>query len=525
MTATMERSQWATEPFVLASDEEFARLRQWLIASRYTEADIVAAAGVESTYAFPQPGVERQSFRDPSDKQTLLVQLFLDGARLPWEVVRGTLGAEEYALLDRFGLLQPAVNDAGLCVAPIALYPVEGVYIASDRLGGLETIGEAPPADLVYSALTPQTHRFIELMPRWRCSDYLELCSGTGVAALIAAKTFADRAWAIDITERSTRFADFNRRLNGLANFVALEGNLYEPVRGRTFDLITAHPPYVASATTEMVFRDAGEDGEQVSRAAIAGLPEYLRPGGQFYCDCMMTDRTGRKLEHRVRDMLGAAESEFDVFIGQASVGDPIEQYVPALVQGRSTPELFLQRAEAFKRLEISAFVSTIMLVQRRATSRPVITKRRIVTGATTAEDFQWMMRYSVRAAEEGDSEQALFDARPRLLPRTEWRTRLMPSGGTWRPTFSQLVTYSPFAIEADCPPWMPTLLAWCDGATTVRELLARLRADGLVGEDGTDQEFATLIRRLADAPFIEIESCPLPDATAMRVTGVASVV
>jgi hypothetical protein len=71
----------------------------------------------------------------------------------------------------------------------------------------------------------------------------------------------------------------------------------------------------------------------------------------------------------------------------------------------------------------------------------------------------------------------------------------------------------------------MPTLLAWCDGATTVRELLARLRAEGLVGEDGTDQEFATLIRRLADAPFIEIESCPLPDATAMRASGAASVV
>jgi hypothetical protein len=46
-----------------------------------------------------------------------------------------------------------------------------------------------------------------------------------------------------------------------------------------------------------------------------------------------------------------------------------------------------------------------------------------------------------------------------------------------------------------------------------------------LVGEDGTDQEFATLIRRLADAPFIEIESCPLPDATAMRASGAASVV
>jgi ubiquinone/menaquinone biosynthesis C-methylase UbiE len=40
-------------------------------------------------------------------------------------------------------------------------------------------------------------------MPRTPAS-YLEMCAGTGIAALHAAKHFAGHAYSADITERST---------------------------------------------------------------------------------------------------------------------------------------------------------------------------------------------------------------------------------------------------------------------------------------------------------------------------------
>src|SRR5262249_44210710 len=163
----------------------------------------------------------------------------------------------------------------------------------------------------------------------------LELCSGSGVAALIAGKNFARRATAIDIAERSTRFAEFNARLNGLANVAALAGDLYAPVAGRQFDVITAHPPYVASFGTEMIYRDGGEDGEQISRGIIAGLAEHLRPGGLFYCHCMMTDRKGAPLEQRIREMLGPRHEEFDVVLGEAGSMSPVLQYAGGVLDGR----------------------------------------------------------------------------------------------------------------------------------------------------------------------------------------------
>src|SRR5262249_31659234 len=154
-----------------------------------------------------------------------------------------------------------------------------------------EAVAGGLPSDIVYSALTSETHRVADLMPRGRCGDYLELCLGTGIAALLAGRDFAANTYAVDITARSDRLARGNAALNGLSNVTALAGDLYAPVAGRTFDMITAHPPYVPSFETELVFRDGGEDGEQITRRIIAGLAEHLRPGGQFYCDCLMTDR------------------------------------------------------------------------------------------------------------------------------------------------------------------------------------------------------------------------------------------
>jgi len=54
--------------------------------------------------------------------------------------------------------------------------------------------------------------------------------------------------------------------------------------------------------------------------------------------------------------------------------------------------------------------------------------------------------------------------------------------------------------------------LARCDGRATAREHLARLRAEGAVPATVTDDDFAELIRELADVPLLELNDFPLPD-------------
>jgi SAM-dependent methyltransferase len=506
-------ARWVADPFTMGSPEQFVALRAMLARCRFTEADICAAAGMSAIYELKSVETRVETLLDRSDPLALLVQLFIDGEQIPWTDVRSTLAAGDLALLEGLGLLRSSTSDAGQCTASIALYPNEGLYVASDKHNAIEAVATGIPSDIVFSALASQTQRFLELMPRVRCSDFLELCSGTGIAALVAARDFADRSTAVDITDRSTLFARFNAALNGVTNVTPLAGDLYGPVGGRAFDVIVAHPPYVPSFETTMVFRDGGEDGEQITRRILAGLGAHLRPGGQFYCDCLMSDRAGAPLEDRIREMLGDEAGEFDVLLGQAGVLDPEDYLVRDLrVKGFDAEALGRSR-EVLERLGIERLVSTALLIQRRSDSRPVVTSRRIVSSATRADHFQWYMRWAVATGEWADAAQRLLSARPRRAPHVEMHSRSVFRTTGWSVVESTLVTRTPFALEATCPPWFATLLTWCDGDMTAREHLKHLRDIGVIPDSASDADFAVLIGQLADGGFVELDQFPLPIA------------
>ena len=112
----------------------------------------------------------------------------------------------------------------------------------------------------------------------------LDLCTGSGAVAVAAALRGVRSATAVDVQRRSAWTARINARLNGV-RVRALHGDLFEPVAGRRFDLITANPPYVPTppgAGPRLGDRawNAGTDGRAVIDRIIAGLPAHLAPGG-----------------------------------------------------------------------------------------------------------------------------------------------------------------------------------------------------------------------------------------------------
>jgi release factor glutamine methyltransferase len=90
---------------------------------------------------------------------------------------------------------------------------------------------------------------------------------------------------AVDVHRRSAWTARMNARLNGV-RVRGLHGDLFEPVAGRRFDLITANPPYVP-APPDLEQRpgdqawNAGADGRAIIDRLIDGLPRHLAPGGR----------------------------------------------------------------------------------------------------------------------------------------------------------------------------------------------------------------------------------------------------
>lgn len=114
--------------------------------------------------------------------------------------------------------------------------------------------------------------------------DVLDLCSGSGVLAVHAARLGA-HASAIDISRRAV----FTIRLNALLarqRVAVHRGDLLDALPGRTFDLIVSNPPYVPAPPAVLPSRgsarawDAGSDGRVLLDRICETAPRALRPVG-----------------------------------------------------------------------------------------------------------------------------------------------------------------------------------------------------------------------------------------------------
>lgn len=454
------------------------------------------------------------------DALDLAIRLLLLGEPAARSEVTALLPAGAPALLERLGLLRDVDGDGALCHAPVALYPTAGLYIVSDHVRMLVGPGEAA-ADVVYPAVADTTIDFLASLPATPCDDLLDLGAGTGIAALQAAASYAGHAWAADITERATRMARFNARLNGLENVTVSCGDLYEPIRERTFDRIVAHPPYMPEPDPRLIFRDGGADGEQITRRIVEGLPAHLRPGGQLWCRFLGTDRKDAPLEQRLRAMLGAAEVEFDVVVAMSPAMTPAEYCGRLLGLQGFTPASVDRQLAIFRELEVESIVTGFVVIERHTETRPAITARRRLPRRErfTASAIDWLLRWE-RAASEPSFGARLAATRPVLQPHAEVQLRHHMRAGELRAEGCAAVTDFPFPFRFESTPGAALLLARCDGTRTVVQLHAEMTGLGAVPEGVTLAQFVSLIYALVEGGVLEVEGFPLPereDGAAVR--------
>jgi methylase of polypeptide subunit release factors len=208
--------------------------------------------------------------RLPDSRLAKAIRLLFLQLPLSREDAEEALGRRGVEALERTGLA-----DVGDEVVPRGrIVPVGDLLLASD--GFSNDLGDPPD----YVATYTPTARLLDLLtPRLRVERALDVGTGSGVHALLAAR-HADRVVATDVNQRALDFTALNAELNGLSNVECRLGSLFEPVEGETFDLIICNAPFVVSPERRWAYRDSELEGDEVSKQVVNSAAEHLAEDG-----------------------------------------------------------------------------------------------------------------------------------------------------------------------------------------------------------------------------------------------------
>jgi SAM-dependent methyltransferase len=500
-------------PLQMVTSEQFATLREHFLRSGFSEAALRQRLDVPSGKELDLAGLSGRPPVKPKvgDSLDALIYLFVLGESLPVAEAVPLFPPAVWDALSQTRLVLPDPADASRCLASVALYPIRDLFIASDRWSNPDHSPREMFPDVVYPALTKAAKQFIDFTSFDPCDDFLELCAGTAPAALLAARS-AQNVWATDIAERSIDFAKFNAALNGIHNVNFALGDLFQPVEGRTFDRIAAHPPYVPVLKPAEIFYGGGEVGEEITKRIINELPARLKPGGRLYCRTMGTERPGHPFEERIRKWLGENHADFDVALFSRAILEPRQFALEETVNKNGGREEFAQWEKMFAKNDVHELVIGIVIVQRHTDQRPSFTIRRTIGSATPAAALEWAMRWEAEMQREGAA-QRLLQAKPMAIPGIQVIVRHILRDGEISPENFTLSIELPFATDCKAQPWMALLLPHCDGKTTVADLFEIAKQNRWIVPETPAAEFSRLLATLVSGGFLQTEEFRLPAA------------
>jgi len=158
-------------------------------------------------------------------------------------------------------------------------------------------------------------------------SSVLDLCTGSGCLAILAAQRFSQAAiHAADLSREALDVARINIAARGLESRITLfQGDLYGPLGENRYDLILSNPPYVDAAAMAALPPEyhhepamalaGGVDGLDIVRRILSDAPLHLTASGMLICEIGRgRDSRAREYPHIPFLWLDTEESEGEVF-------------------------------------------------------------------------------------------------------------------------------------------------------------------------------------------------------------------
>lgn len=493
-------------PLRLPSPERFALARSFLQKCGYSEENVCSFLGLQRICDFEHVDLSKlPDARTSPEPLGLLIRVFFLLQDASATEIKSHIPEDVLEAFQDLDLLRRTTEDPPTVQSSVWLYPVQGLILASDRQKDLQ--------DAVFPAISPLSYRFLQRMSRGPASDALDLCSGSGIAAMLLSQ-HCRRVIASDVSARAVHFANFNCQLNGCDRVESVQSDLYSALEGNTFDRIVAHPPYVPSVSNAVVWRDGGATGEEPIRRIVDGLPRFLRPGGTFYASCGGFDTRDKTFEQRIRNWLGPSEELFDVLFAVEFDKSPWHLAVdgranPAANSGTGNQRLL----ERFTEIGALNFVAGALVICRRPEAEVGLTREPLTLrtqlspmtdGACFDRCFRWW-KWLARTK----SPEALADLKPSLGSTLRVNISHVVQEQQLVPAAFLLESSQPFQSESKVDPEMVQVLLRCDGNTSLSELFQIARQASLIPGNLTLPGFLRFCAKMIERGYLEVDHLP----------------
>ena len=488
-------------PLHLGRGDDFSRVRNFLQTAAFDELNVCRALGVKSMGNLGAADWKKCPLEAVPPPLRWCLQVFMRGQFADHHESRTICGPEIFDAFCSLGLLRPARKIPTAVVCPVWLYPCDGFLIASDRTDDPDGDVFQPGEDVVFPAIYPGTLRFLELLPDAQKGEALDLCGGSGIGALHLSRN-AQSATTTDLAERSAVFANFKGHLNGI-NLESVCGDLYEPVRERQFGLITAHPPFVPAVGPNMVYRDGGDTGEEITRRIVAGLPAHLRPGGTCVILCVAIDTEKATFEKRAKEWLGPEQDHFDLVYGCEKILS-VDEVIASLRRGQKSPNDHETQklSERLRSINTRQFPYGALFIRRLTGAAAQEPLRLQLTPAGRAADFERVLAWR-ELARRPDFSAWLVNLRPRLANQLELTIRHAMRDGELVPVQCTFAVEAGFQAALRPDGWIVPVVARLNGGKSVREIFEEARSANELPSAFTLDAFAGLVSQMITHGFI----------------------
>jgi hypothetical protein len=334
----------------------------------------------------------------------------------------------------------------------------------------------------------------------------LDLGAGCGFLAVFASG-HARQVVATDLNPRATEFARFNVWLNAVKNVECLTGDTFEPVHGRTFDLIVSNPPFFVTPSSEQVYCENSMELDGYCRELIRSAPRYLNEDGFLQITFEWVQVRGQAWQDRLKEWLD--DTGCDAWVLR-SYARSAAAYAAERIGGMMpySPQAANQRFDEwmgyYRARGVEEIHGGILAMRRRSGSNWIRIEE--VPNLDCREPFgdSIVELFANQDKLETDrSVDQMMAWKPRLPSDLRIDQQLRLDGGEWKPASMQLRRPGGLPSSLALDPAVADFLRRCDGSRTLNDLGRDLAASVKIDPEQVRQQCCAVTRKLVESRLV----------------------